>query len=65
MEEVGWYPLRIEAALRTVAENLDADEIEVAFDDALGYPKSLRANPDLDMYDEEVMFDITNFLADP
>ena len=65
MDEVGWYPLRIEAAFRTVEENLDADEIEVVFDDVLGYPTSLRANPDLDMYDEEVMFDITNFQADP
>jgi hypothetical protein len=63
MSVVGWYPLRVEAAFRAVAENLDADEIEVAFDPVLGYPTSVTANPDQDMFDEEFSFEITNLVA--
>jgi hypothetical protein len=65
MSQVDWYPLRIETAFRWVEENLEADEIDAAFDPAFGYPTTLRANPDLDMYDEEVMFDITDFAPAP
>ena len=55
--------MTIELALRSVEEHLDADEITVTFDPTLGYPTHVSANPDLETYDDEVNFDITNFVA--
>ena len=62
-DEVGWYPLTVELALRAVEEQLDADEISVTFDPTLGYPTKVSANPDLETHDDEVNFEITNFVA--
>ena len=62
-DDVSWYPLTMELALRAVEEHLDADEITVTFDPALGYPTHVSAKPDLETYDDEVNFDISNFVA--
>lgn len=62
-DEVGWYPLTVDLALRAVEEQLDADEISVTFDPTLGYPTKVSANPDLETHDDEVNFEITNFVA--
>ena len=61
--DVGWYPLRVESAFTTVEDNLAADEIEVRFDPEFGFPAHVSANPDVDMHDEEVNFDVTDFVA--
>ena len=62
-EDVSWYPLTMELALRAVEDQLDAEEISVTFDPTLGYPTHVSANPDLETYDDEVNFDISNFVA--
>jgi len=62
-DDVSWYPLTMELALRSVEEHLDDDEISVTFDPVLGYPTHVSANPDLETYDDEVNFDISNFAA--
>jgi hypothetical protein len=61
-EDVNWYPLLVESAFRTVEENLGADEIEVTFDPDFGFPSHVSANPDTETYDEEVNFDVTDFV---
>ena len=62
-QDVEWYPLLVESAFRTVADNLGADEIEVTFDPAFGFPAHVNANPDDQMFDEEFSFDVTDFVA--
>jgi hypothetical protein len=59
--DVEWYPLLVESAFKTVQENLDADEIDVTFDAAFGFPAHVDANPDDQMFDEEFSFDVTDF----
>jgi len=61
--DVGWYPMRVESAFSTVEDNLGADEIEVRFDPEFGFPAHVSANPDIDMHDEEINFDVTDFVA--
>ena len=62
-DDVSWYPLTMELALRAVEDQLDAEEISVTFDPTLGYPTHVSANPDLETYDDEVNFEISNFVA--
>ena len=61
--DVEWYPLLIESAFRTVEDNLGADEITVRFDPDFGFPAHVSVNPDDQMYDEEINFDVTDFVA--
>ena len=62
-QDVNWYPLLVESAFRTVQENLEADQIEVTFDPAFGFPAHVNANPDDNTFDEEFSFDVTDFVA--
>ena len=62
-QDVQWYPLLVESAFRAVQDNLGADEIEVTFDPAFGFPAHVNANPDDQTYDEEFSFDVTDFVA--
>jgi hypothetical protein len=61
--DVSFYPLLVESAFKVVEDNLGAHSINVAFDPDLGFPAQVSVDPDAQTNDDEINFDVSNFVA--